>query len=187
MTRNFTEDPVDDETLDRILKLGIKSPSAGFTQGVDLVVLKAWDLKRYWTVATTQEWRDSTSRKGLLSAPVAVMVTVEPEAYSRRYSLEDKDDERLTSVDSWPVPYWWIDAGIVISQLLLAASDFELGACLLGTFRNEGEIKASFSIPEATRICATVLMGYRKLPDPLSSPSRRPRRPFDEVVHFGRW
>jgi nitroreductase len=46
MVRNFTGDPISHESLERILDLARRGPSAGFTQGQDFVVVNDPQLKK---------------------------------------------------------------------------------------------------------------------------------------------
>ena len=51
MVRQFTDEPVAPESLDRILRNAVRGPSAGFSQGQAFLVLTGEDLKRFWDVA----------------------------------------------------------------------------------------------------------------------------------------
>ena len=51
MVREFTDEPVSPESLDRILRNAARGPSAGFSQGQAFLVLTGEDLKRFWAVA----------------------------------------------------------------------------------------------------------------------------------------
>ncbi|HTX28478.1 MAG TPA: nitroreductase family protein, partial [Streptosporangiaceae bacterium] len=51
MVRRFTDEPVSQESLDRILDNAVRGPSAGFSQGQAFLVLTGEDLKRFWPVA----------------------------------------------------------------------------------------------------------------------------------------
>src|SRR3546814_6677666 len=72
---------------------------------------------------------DARSRfrwQGLLHAPVLIVPYVRPEDYADRYAEVDKAATGLgTGVDVWPVPYWWVDGGAVVQNLLLAATRSE--------------------------------------------------------------
>ena len=39
------------------------------------------------------------------------------------------------------MPYWFIDGGMVVDQLLLAVTDAGLGACFFGLFEHEAAVQ----------------------------------------------
>ena len=187
MTRAFTGDAVDPTVLDSMVALALRAPSAGNTQGRDLVVLtQAAHRSRFWEAATDEAWRQRSRRfAGLSRAPVVVLAVADPEAYDARYREPDKDEAAGTS--GWPVPYWHVDAAFVALQLLLLAEDAGLGAAFLGNFRNEEAVKDAFGIPPAMAWTGTVLIGHRAADDPPSASLARGRRAVDDAVHRGRW
>ena len=188
MVRNFSDAAVSAETLRKVLAAALRAPSAGFTQGVDLLVLDQPDQRaRYWEATTTPEWRAGTRRAGMMRAPVIVIPLCEPDAYAQRYGEPDKAESGLDTVDAWPVPYWWVDAAFAIMNLLLAVVDAGLAAGFLGMFRGEKELLSSFCVPEGRRALGAVLIGHPAQPDPPSSSLSRRRRPFDEAVHYDCW
>ncbi|MEO6989145.1 MAG: nitroreductase family protein, partial [Aquihabitans sp.] len=85
-----------------------------------------------------------------------------------------------------PVPYWWVDAGAVAQNLLLAAVDAGLGACLFGLFDHEAAVAAAFGVPDGWRLVATVAIGH-PAPSPPGRSAVRPRRSLDEVRHRNHW
>ena len=101
-----------------------------------------------------------------------MLVTTRPADYTERYSEPDKRPAgRGDSFDAWPVPYWWVDAGAVVQNLLLLVAANGLGACLFGPFDHEPALREEFAIDEERRIVATVAVG---------PPPPRRTRPFGE-------
>lgn len=191
MTRSFSGQPPAPEVLGRLLQLAARSPSAGNTGGWDLVVLEGAQTAAFWAATTTPEWRASARRwPGLSRAPVVVVVLADPGAYLARYGEPDKAASRLgpaAGLSAWPVPYWFVDAGMAVMSLLLGAVDAGLGACFLGNFRGEEELLAALGVPEGRRYVGAVLLGAAGGDDPPSASARRGRRRVDDVVHRGRW
>jgi nitroreductase len=188
MTRNFTGRPLDPAVVDTLLRDALRAPSAGNTQGCELVVLTGTaETTRYWDATTDPAWRARSTRFGGLSrAPVVVLPFADPEAYVARYAEPDKASPDGRQV-AWVVPFWFVDAAYVSMGLLLGAADRGLGAAFLGNFRGEDELKASLGVPARLRWLGAVLLGEPAEPDPPSASLARGRRPFDEVVHRGRW
>jgi nitroreductase len=71
--------------------------------------------------------------------------------------------------------------------LLLGAAAEGLGAAFLGNFRGEDALRSALGVPVGMRWLGAILLGEAATPDPPSSSVARGRRPFDEVVHRGRW
>ncbi|WP_426572307.1 nitroreductase family protein [Aquihabitans sp. McL0605] len=188
MVRAFTGAPVDRAVLDRLCDLARRAPSAGHSQGIDLVVLEGPEaVGRYWDVTLPQPRRAGFRWPGLVVAPSLVLVVVDPGAYVARYAEPDKAATGLGSgPGAWPVPYWWVDAGAAVEHLLLGAVDEELGACLFGLFGHEEAVAVAFGIPADRRIAGAIAIGH-PAPDEPGRSASRPRRSLDEVVHRGRW
>jgi nitroreductase len=187
MVRSFTDEPVDPATLDALLDVARHAPSAGNAQGTAFVVLEGAQTARYWDRTLPHPGRAAFRRQGLLRAPVLVVLCCSPAAYLRRYAEPDKAPSGLgASVDAWSVPYWWVDGGAVVQNLLLGAVDAGLGACLFGLFDHEAAVLTALGVPEGWRAVGTVAIGH-PAPDEPGRSAPRPRRPLDEVVHRGSW
>jgi nitroreductase len=188
MVRAFERRPVPGDVLDRVLDLARRVPSAGHTQGLDLVVLEGAQTARYWDASLSPAARVSFPWPGLLDAPVLVIPVGDPVAYVDRYGEPDKAGTGLgEGVEQWTVPYWYVDTAFAVMVTLLGAVDEGLGALFFGQFEHEAAIAAALGIPADRRAVGTIAVGYA-VPDQRSSRSAsRPRRPFDEVVHRGGW
>lgn len=185
MVRAFRREPVDDELLDRLLDLARRAPSAGNTQPWELLVLRGAEVARYWE--TTLADPDSFRWQGLLRAPVLVVPYVRPSAYADRYSEPDKATTGLgDGVDAWSVPYWWIDGGAAVQNLLLAVTAAGLGACLFGQFEHESAVRNTFGVPADRRALGTIAIGHAA-PDEPGQSATRARPDLAAIVHRGRW
>ena len=191
MVRRYDPDaPVDPAVLEAVVAAGLRAPSAGFTQGVSLLVLDDREgVERFWTAASTgagsNRWLD-----GMRTAPALVLVLTSREAYLDRYAEPDKG---WTDRDEgrWSAPYWFVDAGMAAMAMLLRAVDLGLGACFFGVPADRAEaVHATFGVPDDQLGVGVVSLG-RPAGDgdrgSRGSPVRRPRRPAEEVVHGGRW
>lgn len=193
MVRTFSSRQVDPATVARLCDLARRGPSAGNSQGLDLMVLDRRDtVARYWDATLARDRRATFAWPGLVAAPVLVLVTVRPSSYVERYAEADKVADGLgVDAAAWPVPYWWVDAGAAAEHLLLGAVDAGLGACLFGAFEHEAKVIEEFGIPTDHRLVATIALGHLPGPDnPNATKGRsasRPRRPLAEVVHRNGW
>ena len=180
MVRNFTPEPVADDALARVLAAGLRAPSAGNSQGLDLLVID--EPARYWAITLSDP--SAFRWQGLLRAPVLVVPVVDPAAYGARYAESDKAATGLGSVDAWSVPYWWVDGGMAVENLLLACVAEGLGACFFGLFDHERAVLDAFGVPGDRRALGTVALGH-PAPDEPGRSASRPRR--SDAVHRGRW
>lgn len=181
MVRAYQPEPVDPDTLARILDVARRAPSAGFSQGQRFVVVTDPALRR--TIAQLAG-EDAYARRGfdrwLSSAPVHVVVCADEDAYRQRYAEQDKE-----GVGGLTVPYVHVDAGAALMLLLLAVVDEGLAAGLLGAHRVVG-IRQALDIPATVHVVGVVTVGH-PAPDRRSSSLRRGWRDLDEVVSWQRW
>ena len=192
MVRDFRPGPVPRPVIDRMLDQARRVPSAGFSQGIDFLVLEGADTERFWQHTLPADDRVGFRWPGLLVAPVIVLPLADASAYLDRYSQPDKARAGLGgSEDAWPVPYWFIDTGMAGMALLYAVVNEGLGALFFGIFRNEAALLADLGVPEGKRPIGAIALGY---PTEAAghagregSPSHRERRPLEDVVHYGRW
>jgi nitroreductase len=186
MVRNYTAEPVDPEALDRILDAGMRIPTAGFSQGVFLVAVTDEDTRReIATLAGEEDYVEMGLDPWISRAPVHIVVGVSSDVYADRYSEEDKGgpDSPLAKAENWKVPYWWVDGGAAMQNLLLAAVDEGLGAGFLGSHRMP-EIKTLLDIPGHVAPIGIVTIGH-PAPDKKSGSLERGRRP--DTIHRDRW
>jgi len=191
MTRNFCGSSVDASLVDQVLAAALRAPSAGFAQGVDLVVLQGPERRaRFWELASDPRWRSSGGRAaGLMAAPVLVLPVAEPAAYAARYADADKSASGLAGLEpeTWPVPYWLVDTAFAVMLLLLAAEGAGLGSLFFRLHGDPDAVLAGLGVPPGRCAIGAVALGHPAAPDPRTSPSRRARRTLDDVVHRERW
>jgi nitroreductase len=188
MVRNYDPDrPVPPETVERLLDLAIRAPSAGFSQGWGFLVLESpQDRDRFWTATTPEDWGQSRWLEGMRRAPLIVVPHSNRGAYLDRYAepdkgWEDRDESR------WPVPYWHVDTGFAALLMLLTAVDEGLGACFFGIPPERTEaFRDAFDVPADFTPIGALTIGFRA-PDRRSPSLKRGRRTVEQVVHRGRW
>ena len=185
MVRSFEPRPVPPETVERIVRTALRGPSAGFSQGTELLVLDAPDaLTHFWAAVSPDRGFDRAGWPGVYRAPLVVVPFAHKDAYLARYAEPDKGwTDRSES--HWPVPYWDVDAGFASILMLLTAVDAGLGALFFGVFEPE-RFRAAFGVPDAYTPVGALAIGH-PLPDDPSPSLGRERRPLDAVVHRGRW
>jgi nitroreductase len=190
MVRHFSDEPVDEAVLGRILAAALRAPSAGYSQGYALLVLtEASDRARFWAsqppTEETAAW-DPQLRAAIERAPVLVVALASKEAYLDRYAMADKgwvdrDEER------WPVPYWYVDTGFLCLLMLLAAVDEGLAALLFGLIPADiPAFRRSFGVPDSYDPVGCVAIGHEQLGAPRRDLRAR-RRPPEELIHRSSW
>lgn len=196
MVRAFDGRPVAPSVVDGLIDLARRAPSAGNTQPWAFVVLEGSDTGRLWDVTLPPDRRARFRWQQLLDAPVVVVPLVSPGSYPARYAEADKAGTGLgAGVDAWPVPYWWVDGGMAVHGLLLAAVDAGLGALFYGLFDNEEAVRDALGVPRGWRALGAVALGWPapgegRADDGPDAPGRsadRPRPPLASVIHRGRW
>jgi len=188
MVRAFTSEPVAPDVVDGLVDLARRAPSAGNTQGSAFVVLSGpVETDRYWDITLPADRREGFRWPGLVAAPVLVVALVRPQAWVERYSEPDKAATGLgRELSEWPVPYWWVDAGMAVEHLLLGAVDAGLGACFFGLFDHETAMLAALGVPVGWRGVGTIALGHPAPDVPGRSAARR-RGSLDGMIHRGGW
>ncbi len=191
MTRRFGPTPVAAETVERVLGSLAHLPSAGFAQGVDVVVCAtAASCRRFWEAASEPAWRARPDAGGLLAAPLVVVPVADPAAYVTRYGEADKAASGLAGepASAWPVPYWLVDAAFAVHALLLAATAEGLGALFFRLHAPADAVLDALGVPPGRTCVGAVALGHPSPTDrPSGSPTRRERRALHEVVHRDHW
>ncbi|MFN2606468.1 MAG: nitroreductase family protein [Acidimicrobiales bacterium] len=186
MVRNFDDRPLSTTDVDRLLAAAAQGPSAGFTQGVDLLALEGpEETARFLAASGGDGERSRAAWPGVARAPLMVVVLSSEAAYRDRYAEADKARSALAGGRPWPVPYWHVDAAFAAMLLLLAAVDLGLGALFFAVADADG-LRAEFGVPPEWAPVGAVAVGHPATDRPSGSLSRG-RRPLDEVVHRGRW
>lgn len=193
MTRSFSSTPLADGTLDEIIDLASRAPSAGKTQGWHAIALEGADTARFWDITLPPMRRGRFKWQRLLDAPVILLPFADAKAYTDRYAEPDKAATGLgAGPDAWPVPYWTIDASMSVMTILLAAEARGLGALFFGVFRGERELRQSLGVPAGLELLGAIALGHPAGDDEstgstLGRSATRPRRSPDQILHRGRW
>jgi len=186
MVRRYADQALPDGLADDLAAVALRAPSAGFTQGVSLLVLEsAAERDRFWT-AVEPEGPATAWARSLRTAPLLILLWTNQTAYVDRYAEPDKG---WTDRDEshWTAPYWYIDTGMAALLMLQTVVDEGLGACLFGPPAEKvGRLKKEFGVPDGFDPIGVISIGYRA-PDKRSPSLKRGRRGTTEVVHRGHW
>ena len=185
MVRRYADTPVDAAAIERIAATALRGPSAGFSQGVRLVVVTDADRRRAIAKLCDEDDYVADGFQPWLSvAPVHVVVTVRENDYRQRYAEADKAS--AGGVEEWSAPYWWVDAGAALMLLLLAAVDEGLGAGVLDIADVAG-MRSLLDIPDDIAPVCLVTLGHpAEDAGPIGS-AKRGRRDTNDALRWERW
>jgi nitroreductase len=158
--REFADRPIADEDLDRILEAGRRSPSSRNWQPWDFVAV----TDRAQLTELSQVWRGG----GHIAHSAATVVVVLP---------GDDDASRRERAA--------YDVGQASLQMMVTAADLGIGSGH-SAVGDQDAARAILGLPEDRYAYIMIDFGYPA--DRPLRPIRKPdRRPFEEVVHRGRW
>lgn len=158
--RRYADRPIEPNDLDAILEAGRRTPSSRNGQRWDFVVC----TDRGQLVELANVWRGA----GHVATSAATIALVAP--------VTD-DPARRASID--------YDLGQVTMSLMLAAADLGIGSAHAAVGDQE-MARRILGTPRDRRCAYLIAFGY-PADRPLAPIDRPDRRPFDEVVHRGRW
>jgi nitroreductase len=157
--RSFTDRPLAEDDLDRILEAGRRAPSSRNWQPWDFVVV----TDRQQLVELAQVWQGA----GHVARSAATIALVAPLVEGGKEQIE------------------FFDLGQAAVSMMIAAADLGIGSGH-SSVRDQELARHILGCPE-DRFCAHLIPLGEPADRPLA-PLRNPdRRPFDEVVHRGRW
>lgn len=159
--RAFKDEPVPDEMVMEMLRLGILAPSAGNLQARDYVVVRGADTKAKLAKA-------SFGQEFVEKAPV-VIVCCANLARIRNYGIRGTD------------LYCLQDVAASVENMMLFAASQGFGSCWVGAF-DEAQVSRTLELPENVRPVVLLPVGVPKDP-----PRRTPRLKLESIVHKEKW
>jgi nitroreductase len=186
--RAYRRDRPDADVIAGLIDVARRAPTAGFSQGVDFLVLDDPDAVAEFYAMTDPPDADIPRDFRDHRPPVVVVVFSDPHRYLARYSEVDKARFGLDDLDAWPVRFWDVDAAMAAMQLQLAAVDAGIDTWFFGYNHGDAEVRARFAVPDDRSLIGVVGLGYRREDErPIGSGSSRRRRPLDEQLHRNGW
>ena len=185
--RRFEEGGVERDVIERIARLAQRAPSAGFSQGQRLVVVTEPDRRREVArLLGEEEYQDLGMGPWISECAAQFIPCVSEAIYHRRYQEPDKVEDDGSEID-WPIPYWWVDVGATMQNVMLAAVNEGLGCGFAGTDEaGWKEIRAYLAIPDEFMPIGVMPVG-RPLPDVRSPSLKRGWVPFEAFARWEGW
>ena len=168
--RKFTDQAVDNETLEKIIEAARYAPSWANTQCWEFVVVRDLEVKKRLAQTLPE---GNPARKAVVQAPVvlAVLGKHELSGYYKGAAATNKGDN------------WYLyDTGLASQNVALAAHSLGLGSVILGLFDAEAAEQV-LAVPQGVSLVALMPMGY-----PEKIPSRAPsRKPMCDFVFLNKY
>lgn len=184
--RRFEEGGVDREVIERIARLAQRTPSAGFSQGQRLVVVTEPEQRREVARIYGEDEYEPVFGRWVSECAAQFIPCVSEAIYHRRYQEPDKTGDDGSEID-WPIPYWWVDIGATMQNVMLTAVDEGLGCGFVGADRAGIDgLKAYLGIPDEFEPIGVMPVG-RPVPDVRSPSLKRGWVPFEQFAHWDRW
>ena len=158
--RNYTSTPIPGTDLDRILEAGRRSPSARNNQHWDFVLVT--DRAQLQDLSTV--WMGA----GHIASAQAAIALVIPQP----------PDERTKLMDQY-------DLGQATMAMAIAATELGVGTGH-SAIGDQDRAREILGVPASHIVAYLLGLGY-PADRPLRPILKPNRRPFDEVVHRGRW
>jgi nitroreductase len=158
--REFADRPLSDDDLDRILEAGRRAPSSRNWQPWDFIVV----TDRGQLTKLAKVWQGAGHVAGS-AATIALILT-------------ESDDPQVRERGRY-------DIGQATMQMMIAAADLGIGSGH-SAVGDQPRARELLGFPPERFAAYLIDFGYPS--DRPLKPIKRPdRRPFDEVVHRGRW
>ncbi|HEX5239691.1 MAG TPA: nitroreductase family protein [Candidatus Limnocylindrales bacterium] len=184
--RRFEEGGVDREVIERIARLAQRTPSAGFSQGQRLVVVTEPAQRREVARLYGEDEYEPVFGRWVSECAAQFIPCVSEAIYHRRYQEPDKTGPAGDEIE-WPIPYWWVDIGATMQNVMLAAVDEGLGCGFVGADRaGIDELKRYLAIPEEFEPIGVMPVG-RPIADVRSPSLKRGWVPFEQFARWERW
>ncbi|MDD5018531.1 MAG: nitroreductase family protein [Eubacteriales bacterium] len=153
--RSYTDKPVEDEKLNRILQAAVLAPTAANRQAFKIFVIATGDKKDRLKEIYAKDW--------FVEPPYVLLVcTVKDACWVRR-------DEKS---------YGDVDSAIVMDHVILAAAAEGLGTCWIGAF-DAAAAREVLGLLDGLEPIAFTPLGYEK-----ETAARRGRKSLSDLVIY---
>ena len=168
--RKYKEDSVSQELLEKILNAGTRASTTGNMQVYSMVISTNRDIKE-------KLWEAHFKQDMVKQAPIVITFCAD----FNRFNKWCKQRKAEPGYDNFLSFYTAsIDALLVAQNVAIAAEDFGLGICYLGTTTYMAEkIIDILNLPKFVVPVTTLVLGY-----PNESPELTDRLPVNGIVHY---
>ena len=187
MHRAFLPEPLRDEQVERIASVIRRAPSGGFSQGGSIVVVTDGAKRAEIARAFGDEHYSTNGRNFIADAPVHMVISANESLYHARYNEADKLAATGGVEVTWPVPYWFVDAGALMMLVLAAAIDEGLASAFVGHPDQKRIFDELLGLPDEVVPIGLALIGKPGETPPPGSRMKERQRPKDELIRRAHW
>lgn len=187
MHRAFLPDALPTEQIERIVNVIRRAPSGGFSQGGSIVVVTDDAKRAEIALAFGDEHYSRRGRNYIADAPVLLVISANESLYHARYNEADKLAATGGTEITWPVPYWFVDAGALMMLVLLAAIDEGLAGAFIGHPEQKRIFDEVLGLPGDVVPIGLALIGKPGEDPPAGSRFKERQRAQDDLVHWQQW
>ncbi|MBV4366560.1 nitroreductase family protein [Erwinia phyllosphaerae] len=168
--RSFTEKPVDDAIIDRLVMAAYRAPTSVNSQQVSLVVTRGAEARgKISAIAGGQPW--------IAKAPLFITFVLDMHKSQQAMAAIDKEQIAQQSIES--VVSGATDIGIALGAVMTAARAEGLGIVPIGGIRRDPQAMISLlKLPELTFPVVGLALGYVDVPA-----HQKPRLPLATFRH----
>ena len=116
-----------------------------------------------------------------------LVISANEQLYHARYNEADKLAATGGVEVTWPVPYWFVDAGALMMLVLAAAIDEGLASAFIGHPDQKRIFDDLLGLPTEVVPIGLALIGQPGPGAPRGSRLRERQRPLPSLVHWQRW
>jgi FMN reductase [NAD(P)H] len=187
MHRAFLPDPLPVDQIERIAAVIKRAPSGGFSQGGSIVVVTDDEKRAAIARAFGDEHYSPGGRNFIADAPVHMVISANEALYHARYNEADKLAAGGGVEITWPVPYWFVDAGALMMLVLAAAIDEGLASAFIGHPDQKRIFDELLGLPEDVVPIGLALIGKPGEVPPVGSRLKERQRAPEALVHWQQW
>ena len=179
--RRYLDDPVNDETLNKILEAGRWAPSWANTQCWRFVVVRDPKIKArigqsLFKMQLGDKLVDNPATKAINDIPVIIVVCAQMNTSGCK-PMATPDGEFVTDKGDW----FMFDTALAVQNMVLAAHGLGMGTVIIGAF-DAIMVEEILGIPEGYRVVTLFPVGV-----PAQEGKAPPRKELSEIVTYDKW
>ena len=179
--RRYQADPVNDETVNKILEAGRWAPSWANTQCWRFVVVRDPEIKArigqsFLKMQRGDKLVDNPGTKTINDIPVVIVICAVMNTSGSKPGATP-DGTFVTDKGDW----FMFDTALAVSNMVLAAHGLGLGTVIIGAF-DAKMVEEILGIPEGYRVVTLFPLGV-----PAQEGKAPPRKELSEIVVYDRW
>ena len=163
MIRRYTDQPVSEEAVTRLLRYAVRAPSAGNLQPWEFIVVRDPAVRADLAKA-------AMNQRSVATAPVIVATCADVQRMGEKYGTRGAF-------------YSLVDTAFASLLILLGATEQGLGACFVGAYDSAAVAKI-FGLPDHVRPVGLITLGH-----PAEEPGKAPGKqiPLERLIHENVW